>query len=95
MDLMVSEGCIVSGGRVERSILGPRVRVNSYASVSQSILFNDVQVGRHTHIHRAIVDKEVIIPAGTRIGMDPEEDRRRFTVSAEGITVVPRGMRFE
>ena len=95
MDSMVSEGCIVSGGRVERSILGPRVRVNSFATVHESILFNDVQVGRHAQLHRAIVDKGVIIPPGAQIGLDPEQDRRRFTVSDGGITVVPRGAAFE
>jgi len=90
-DSMVCEGCIISGGRVNRSILGPRVRVNSYSSVRESILFDDVDVGRNARIRRAIIDKGVVIPPGTTIGVDPEEDRRRFMVSERGIVVIPKG----
>lgn len=93
-DSMVSEGCIISGGHVDRSILGLRVRVNSFSNVSESILFDDVDVGRYARIRRAIVDKGVVIPPGTTIGYDPEEDRRRFVVSDGGIVVVPKGYRF-
>jgi glucose-1-phosphate adenylyltransferase len=91
-DSMVSEGCIISGGRVDRSILGLRGRVNSFSDVAESILFDDVHVGRHARIRRAIVDKGVRIPAGMEIGYDLEADRRRFTVSEGGVVVVPKGM---
>ena len=94
-DSLVSEGCIISGGRIDRSVLGPMVRVNSFSHVEESILMNAVDVGRHARIRRAIVDKGVHIPAGVSIGLDPEEDRRRFTVSEGGIVVVPKGYRFE
>jgi glucose-1-phosphate adenylyltransferase len=89
-DSMVSEGSIISGGQVERSILGARVRINSFSHVSESILFDGVEVGRHARIRRAIIDKHVVVPAGMTIGYDLEEDRRRFTVSADGVVVVPR-----
>lgn len=89
---MVSEGCIISGGHVDRSILGPRVRVNSFSMVSESILFDGVEVGRHARIKRAIIDKGVVVPAGTTIGYDETEDRARFTVSEGGVVVVPKGM---
>lgn len=92
IDSMVSEGCIISGGHVDRSILSPRVRVNSYAQVQESIIFDGVDVGRHARIRRAIIDKNVVIPAGMTIGYDPAEDRRRFTVSEGGVVVVPKGM---
>jgi glucose-1-phosphate adenylyltransferase len=92
-DSMVSDGCIISGGQVERSILGPRVRINSYSVVSESILFDDVEVGRHARIRRAIIDKGVVVPSGMAIGYDESEDRRRFTVSEGGVVVVPKGMK--
>jgi glucose-1-phosphate adenylyltransferase len=92
-DSIVCEGCILSGGRVARCVLSPNVRVNSYAEVTDSILFEGVRVGRHAHIKNAIIDKNVDIPQGVRIGFDAEEDRKRFFVSPKGIVVVPKGTR--
>jgi len=94
-DSLVSEGCIISGGAVNRSVLSPMVRVNSYCDITDSILFERVNVGRHARIRRAIIDKNVDIPAGVQIGFDPEEDRRRFHVTKSGIVVVPKGMRLK
>jgi glucose-1-phosphate adenylyltransferase len=94
-DSLVSEGCIVSGSHVHHSIVSPRVRVNSYAYVEGSILFEDVNIGRRCKIRRAIIDKHVELPAGTVIGYDPEEDRRRFQVTESGIVIIPKGMRVE
>jgi glucose-1-phosphate adenylyltransferase len=79
----------VSGGQVERSILGPNVRINSYARVEDSILYEGVDIGRHCHIRRAIIDKGIRIPPGARIGYDLDEDRSNgFTVSPQGIVVI-------
>ncbi len=91
LDSLVAGGCIISGGKILRSILSPNVRVNSYAEVSNSILMERVEVGRHCKIQRAIIDKEVKIPPSTVIGFDPQEDRRRFLVTDSGITVVAKG----
>ncbi len=89
LDSIVCLGTIVSGGRVERSIVGPSTRINSYARVEDSILFDHVDVGRHAHIRRAIVDKRVSIPPDIEIGFDPELDRRRgFTVTESGVTII-------
>ncbi len=90
LDSLVSSGCIVSGGRVERSILSPMVRINSYSQVTDSILFEDVVVGRHSKLHRTIVDKGVKIPEGMQIGFFPEEDRKRFAVTESGIVVISK-----
>ena len=92
-DSLISEGCIISGGYINRSVLGPRVRVNSYSEVRSSILFEGVDIGRHCRIQRAIIDKNVRIPAGTEIGFDPEADQRRFQVS-DGIVVIPKSHDF-
>ncbi len=91
IESLLCPGVVVSGGRVERSILGPRVRVNSYAEVQDSILFSDVEVGRGAVVRRAIVDKRIRIPAGCRIGVDPEQDRRRFPVTESGVAVLGKG----
>jgi glucose-1-phosphate adenylyltransferase len=92
-DSIVSEGCIISGGRINKCILSPNVRINSYAEVDGSILFEGVKVGRHARIKNAIIDKNVDIPPGLQIGYDPEEDKKRFFVSPKGLVVVPKGMR--
>jgi glucose-1-phosphate adenylyltransferase len=90
-DSMVSQGCIISGGHVRKSVLSPNVRVNSYALVDSSILFHGVDVGRHCRIRRAIIDKDVKVPPHTTIGYDVEQDRkRRFQFTEGGIVVVAR-----
>ncbi len=90
-DSLVAPGCIVSGGRVWRSVLSSGVRVNSFARVEESVLFEDVQIGRHARIRRAIIDKDVRIPEGMSVGYDPEEDRKRFTVTPAGVVVIAKG----
>jgi glucose-1-phosphate adenylyltransferase len=94
-DSLISEGCIISGGQVDRCILSPRVRVNSYTKIEGSILFENVNIGRHCKIRRAIIDKHVDIPAGTSIGYDMEEDKKRFHVTESGIVIIPKGMRLD
>jgi glucose-1-phosphate adenylyltransferase len=91
-DCLLGTGAIVSGSTVERSILGPRCFVHSWANVQDSILFDDVEIGRHCVIRRAIIDKHVKIPPGTQIGVDLEEDRKKFTVTNDGVVVIPKGL---
>jgi glucose-1-phosphate adenylyltransferase len=89
MDSVVCSGTIISGGRVIRSVLGHEVRVNSFSRIEDSILFDRVHVGRHAKIRRAIIDKDVHIPAGIEIGFDLELDRQRgFTISPGGVVVI-------
>ena len=90
---ILSNGCIISGGSVKRSVLSPRVVVHSYAEVEDSILLEGVDIGRHAKIRRTIIDKDVQIPQKTEIGYDLEEDAKRFTVTESGIVVVPKGLR--
>lgn len=89
-DSLVSNGVIISGGKINRSILSPAVRVNSFCQVDESIIFDRVKIGRHSKIRRAIIDKDVDIPPNTVIGYDLEKDRKRYTVSPEGIVVIPK-----
>ena len=88
---MVSNGCIVSGGKVQRSILSPNVRINSFSEVYDSIIMEGVNVGRYAKIKRAIIDKDVNIPQGMVIGYDLAEDKKKFFVTESGIVVVAKG----
>ncbi|HEY5610736.1 MAG TPA: glucose-1-phosphate adenylyltransferase [Thermoanaerobaculia bacterium] len=94
-DSLVSEGCIISGGSINRCVLFPRVRINSFADVDESILMDGVDIGRYSRIRRAIIDKGVKIPPRTTIGFDPEHDKKRFTVTDSGIVVIPKGVAME
>lgn len=89
LDSMICAGCIISGGQVQRSVLSHNVRVNSWATVDESILFDGVVIGRHAKIRRAIIDKRVHVPEGMKIGYDLDLDRARgFTVTESGIVAV-------
>ncbi len=92
LNSLVCDGTIVSGGLVERSLLGPNVKINSYSYVTDSIIFNNVVVGRHARIRRAIIDKNVTVPEGYEIGFDPDGDKKKFTVSETGIVVISKNM---
>ena len=90
-DSLISQGCIVSGSEIRGSILCPNVRVHSFCTIEDSILMPGVRVGRHARIRKAIIDRDVDIPRGALIGFNTEEDRRRHTVSEEGVVVVAPG----
>jgi glucose-1-phosphate adenylyltransferase len=88
LDSIVSPGVVLSGGEVRHSVLSPGVFVHSHADVEASVLMDGVDVGRHAVVRRAIIDKNVRIPQGARIGVDPERDRARFQVSDNGVVVI-------
>ena len=92
LDSLVCQGAIISGGKVARSVVGPNVRINSYAQVEDNILFDEVEVGRRARLRRAIVDKGVRIPPETEIGYDRAADEARgFTITDSGLVVIARG----
>ncbi len=91
LDSIVCGGCIISGGRVQNSVLSPNVRINSFVDLRESILLENVEIGRSCRIRKAIIDKDVYIPSGTTIGYNLDEDRKRFSVSPGGVVVIPKG----
>jgi glucose-1-phosphate adenylyltransferase len=92
VDSMVAAGSIISGATVRRSLLFTGVRVHSYASIEDSIVLPNVQVGRHCVLKKCIVDKNSVIPEGTQIGVDPVQDKMRFRVTDSGVTLVTKEM---
>ena len=91
-DSVVSPGVIISGGDVHHSVLSPEVRVHSWAQIEDSVLFNGVVVRRHARVAKAILDKFVVLEENATVGVDTERDLARgFTVTDDGITVVPKG----
>ena len=92
IDSIVSLGCVISGGHLERSVLSPWVTIDSGAEVVDSVVFERVHIGENAVIHRAILDKDVVIAPGATVGVDHDADRSRgFTVTDSGITVVGKG----
>lgn len=91
LDSLISQGAIISGSKVNHSVLSPRVRVHSYSEIEHSILMHGVEVGRNCKIRNTIIDKKVKIPENTVIGHNLEEDRKHFTVSPGGVVVIPKG----
>ena len=91
VDSLVSDGCIISGGSVKRSILSPNVRVHSFSDVEDSLIFEGVEVGRYAKVKNAIIDKHAKIMPNATVGYDKELDRKRFTVTPKGVVVVEKG----
>jgi len=92
-DSIISGGCIISGAHVIHSILSPWVHLHSYAEITDSILLDNVEIGRNCRVRKAIIDKDVVLSPGTSVGYNLEEDRKRFTVTETGIVVIPKGYR--
>ncbi|PSJ18754.1 glucose-1-phosphate adenylyltransferase [Nitrosomonas supralitoralis] len=92
LDSSVSGGCIISGATVRRSLLFSNVKVNSYSYVEDSVILPNVEIGRHAHLQRVVVEKQCVIPEGLTVGIDPEEDRKRFYVTEKGITLITSEM---
>ncbi len=94
-DSIVASGSLISGGAVTGSVLATDVQVHENATVADSVLMDTVTVGAGATVRRSIIDKNVHIPDGERIGVDPEADRARgFTVTDSGLTIVRKGQLF-
>jgi glucose-1-phosphate adenylyltransferase len=88
---LISSGCLIIGGKINRSILSPFVQINSHCRIENSILMRGVNVGHHARIRKAIIDEGITIPPHYEIGYNLDEDRKKFTVTEGGIVVIPRG----
>jgi len=88
LDSMVSGGCIISGSTVRRSLLFSNVHVHSYSNIEDSVILPNVDIGRNVRFKRVVVDKNCVIPEGLTVGLDQEEDRKRFYVTDKGITLI-------
>ena len=96
LDSIVSPGVLITGGRVESSVLASKVVVEHDARVSESVIMQNVRVGAGAQVHRAIIDKNMVIPPGATIGINKEEDLARgFTVTDSGLTVAPKNFKFD
>jgi glucose-1-phosphate adenylyltransferase len=95
IESMISPGVVVSGSLVNRSVVSPDVRINSWATVEESVLMEGVQIGRRAVVRRAILDKNVIVPEGAQIGVDLDRDRKLYTVSDDGVVVIGKGQKVE
>ena len=91
-DSIVSAGCIISGGDVDRSVLSPNVVIDKWAKVEEAVLYSGCRIGRNAVVRRAILDKNVVVPDGVEIGVDHEHDRARGFYVEDGITVVAKNV---
>ncbi len=87
---LVSGGCIISGARINRSLLFSHVHCRSYSSLKQVVVLPKVEIGRRARIKNAVIDRGVDIPEGLEIGYDPELDASRFTRTENGVCLVTR-----
>ena len=90
VDSLVSGGCVIEGGYVERSVLSSNVKIGDNARIKNSVIMESVVVGEGAQIQNAIIDKEVVIPPHSKIGYDPKSDAQRFVLTTSGIVIVPK-----
>ncbi len=92
LDSLVSNGCIISGAHIEKSVISPDVRIDNYSEIYDSILMEGVIIGKNVKIRKAIIDKSVSIPDGKRIGYNLEEDAKQLAVTEKGIVIAHKEM---
>ncbi|MBS3762390.1 MAG: glucose-1-phosphate adenylyltransferase, partial [Planctomycetes bacterium] len=91
-NVLVSDGCVVDSASIKNSVLGRGVHVASGVEIEGSVIMEGVKIGENARIRQAVIDKHNEIPAGYKVGIDPEQDHRHFSVSDGGIVVVPKEM---
>lgn len=86
---IVAPGSVISGGHITRSVIGPRVEVHNGSLVDECVVMGGVRIGKYARLRRAIIEESTVIPDGAVVGFDEEQDRKRFKVTEQGITVIP------
>ncbi len=92
VDSMIADGCIVSGGYVSHSLLFPQVQVHSYVQLRDAVVLPEVDISRYCRLRKVIIDRGCVIPPGTVIGEDPEEDAKHYYRTEKGVVLVTREM---
>jgi glucose-1-phosphate adenylyltransferase len=92
VDSIVADGCIISGGYVNHSLLFPQVQVHSFVQLRDAVVLPEVDIGRYCQLRKVIIDRGCIIPPGTVVGENPEEDARRFYRTEQGVVLITREM---
>lgn len=91
-DSIISAGCVISGGKINKSVIFNSVRMNSYSEATDSVIMPGVNIGRNCKIRKAIIESSVSIPENTQIGYDEDFDRKNFSISENGVVVVTKAM---
>lgn len=92
VDSLVADGCIISGGCVNHSVLFPGVQVHSYVRLRDAVVLPGVDIGRYCQLDKVIIDRACVIPPGTVVGDNPQEDARRFYRTEKGVVLITREM---
>lgn len=93
--VVVAQGCVIEDAHVKQSVLSPGVLIGKGSEVSDSVLMEGVHIGKNVRLHKAIVDEGVHIPNNSEIGINPEEDQKRFSITKGGVVVIPKGIPVE
>lgn len=86
---LLAPGVVVSGGNVQRSIIGPRVEIHNESEVDQCVIMGGCTIGKRVKLRRAVIEESTVLPDGIEIGFDTEHDRERFTVTDDGVVIIP------
>ncbi|MFO8080761.1 MAG: glucose-1-phosphate adenylyltransferase [Armatimonadota bacterium] len=92
---LLAPGVVVSGGNVQRSVIGPRVQIHNESEVDECVIMGGCEIGKGVRLRRAVIEESTVLPDGIEIGYDHEHDRERFTVTDNGVVVIPSRAPFE
>jgi glucose-1-phosphate adenylyltransferase len=89
---LVSGGCIISGSRIDKSLLFTGVHAHSYSVLEHVVALPYVQISRGARLKKVVIDRGVAIPQGLVVGEDPELDAKRFRRTDAGVCLITQPM---